>query len=65
MSGWKLVRSGAWLSTAALAAGLTFGCGSALADPPQQPGDPAAANAGPVDPAAPPPGPELPPPPPE
>ncbi len=64
MSGWKLARIGAWLSTAGLAAGLTLGCGSALADPPQQPGDPAGANAGPVDPAAPPPPPELPPPPP-
>ncbi|MEO6792282.1 MAG: Ig-like domain-containing protein [Mycobacterium sp.] len=65
MSGWKLARIGAWFSTAGLAAVLTLGCGTALADPPQQPGDPAAVEAGPVDPAAPPPPPELPPPPPE
>ncbi|MFL0180944.1 MULTISPECIES: L,D-transpeptidase family protein [unclassified Mycobacterium] len=65
MSGWKLAQLGAWLSTAGLAASLTLGCGSALADPPQQPGDPAAADAGPADPAAPPPPPEFPPPPPE
>ena len=66
MSGWKLTRFGAWLSAAGLAASLVLGCGSALADPPpQQPGDPAPADAGPVDPAVPPPPPELPPPPPE
>jgi len=63
MSGWKLAQVGAWLGAAGLAASLTLGCGAALADPPQQPGDPAAADAGPADPAAPPP--ELPPPPPE
>ncbi len=60
MSGWKLAKFGAWLSAAGLAASLTLGCGSALADPPQQPGDPAAADAGPADPAAPPPPPEFP-----
>ncbi|MGV0625711.1 L,D-transpeptidase [Mycolicibacter minnesotensis] len=65
MSGWKLARIGAWLSVAGLAAGLTLGSGSALADPPQQPGGPGSVDAGPVDPAAPPPPPELPPPPPE
>lgn len=63
MSGWKLAGIGAWLSTAGMAAVLTLGCGAALADPPQQPGDPAAVDAGPVDPAAPAPPAELPPPP--
>lgn len=62
MSGWKLTGIGAWLSTAGMAAVLTLGCGVALADPPQQPGEPGPVNAGPVDPFAPPPA-ELPPPP--
>lgn len=61
MSGWKRAQLGAWLSTAGLAASLVLGCGSALADPPQQPGDPAGAEAGPVDPFAPPPAPPFPP----
>jgi len=64
MSGFKLAGIGAWLGAAGMAAVLTLGCApAALADPPQQPGDPAPVDAGPVDPAGPPPGPELPPPP--
>lgn len=73
MSGWKFAGVGAWLSAAGLIAGLTLGSGVALADPPQQPGEPtpvdaAPAEAGPADPAlppVPPAPPELPPPPPE
>lgn len=64
MSGFKLAGIGAWLGAAGMVAVLTLGCApAALADPPQQPGDPAPVDAGPVDPAGPPPGPELPPPP--
>ncbi|HEU4363350.1 MAG TPA: L,D-transpeptidase [Mycobacterium sp.] len=51
----------AWLGTAGLAAGITLGSGSALADPQPPPGDPAPPAAGPVD--APPP-PDVPGPPP-
>lgn len=47
MSGWKFAGVGAMLSAAGLIAGFTFGCGTALADPPQQPGDPTAVDAAP------------------
>ncbi len=51
MSRWTRGMLVGWLGAAGLATGFTFGAGPALADPPQQPGDPAVVGAGPAEPA--------------